>query len=256
MSDNQDKNLDYEAEGGSVVDLHDAVRRERVLPPTGREPISFRPLIATFVVVILGAGYFGAYANFFRDDIYISSYYQPDPRPAGKGGDTGGEKGPWIDEWLVGGKKVYGQCAACHQPNGGGQPGLYPPLTGVDWVSGGTKRLGAILLHGIQGPMTVAGQSYGTVPMPAWSGLSDAQIAQVITYIRSEFGGLAGDPAAIVTSEMIAAAREEFSAKTGSWTEAELLEIPADATLPGAEVDPLTGEPIGGGGESGEATAQ
>ncbi|MCB1230422.1 MAG: cytochrome c [Verrucomicrobiae bacterium] len=247
MSDTQEKNLDYEAEGGSVVDVHDAVRREKILPPTGQEPVSFSPIIATIIVIILGAGYFGAYGNFFRDDIYISSFYQPEPRPAGIGGDEGGDKGPWIDQWLAGGKRVYGQCAACHQPNGGGLPGQYPPLTGSEWVHGGTERLGAILLHGIQGPLTVAGQSYGTIPMPPWNALSDEQIAQVITYVRSEFGEMKDDPKAIVTTEMIGAARDKFSGKAGSWTESELLDIPADAMLPGAEVDPQTGQPVGGG---------
>ena len=86
MSDNPDKNLDYAAEGGSVVDVHDAVRREKVLPPTGKEPISFGPLILTALVLILGAGYLGAYSNGFRDDIYVTKYYRPDPRPAGAGG--------------------------------------------------------------------------------------------------------------------------------------------------------------------------
>jgi mono/diheme cytochrome c family protein len=244
MSDSQDQNLDYDAEGGSVVDVHDAVRREKVLLPTGQEPMTFGLLILAAIVLILGAGYFGAYGNRFSNDIYVTSYYHPDPRPAGKGGDTGGEDLPWIDQWLAGGKKVYGNCAVCHQPNGGGLPGQFPPLTGADWVSGGTERLGAIMLHGIQGPFTVNGQSYNGA-MPAWSVLPDNQIAQVLTYIRHEFGGLAEKPEAVVTVEMIKAAREKFAGHTGTWTESELLAIPADAMLPGAEIDLQTGLPIG-----------
>jgi mono/diheme cytochrome c family protein len=157
---------------------------------------------------------------------------------------------------LAGGKKVYGNCIACHQANGGGLPGQFPPLTDSDWVSGSTSRLGGILLHGIQGPFTVAGQTYNQ-QMPAWGMLNDVQIAQVITYIRHEFGGLAGDPKAVVTAEMIGAAREEFSGKTTPWTEDELLAIPADAMLPGTELDLQTGEPLGaGGGESETPAAQ
>ncbi len=247
MSDSQDKNLDYEAEGGSVVDLHDAVRREKVLLPTGQEPLTFSLFILTAIVLILGAGYLGAYGNHFSNDIYVTSYYHPDPRPAAKGGGGADENLPWIDQWLAGGKKVDNNCAVCHQPNGGGLPGQFPPLAGADWVSGGTQRLGAILLHGIQGPFTVNGQTYNQA-MPAWNGLPDNQIAQVITYIRHEFGGLAGDPRAVVTTEMIKAAREQYSGHTGVWTESELLEIPADAMLPGAEVDLQTGKPLGGDG--------
>ena len=261
MSDTQENNLDYEAEGGSVVDVHDAVRREKVLPPTGQEPIAFGPLILVAIVLVTGAGYFGAYGNIrignlFNpgDGIYTTDYYVPDPRPAGKGGAATDDNLPWIDKWLAGGKKQYGNCVACHQPNGGGLPGQFPPLTGSEWVTGGTERIGGILLHGVQGPFTVAGQSYNSA-MPAWGTLSDEQIAQVITYIRHEFGGMAEDPAAVVTKEMIGAAREKFSGRAAPWTEQDLLAIPEDAMLPGAQVDLQTGKPAGegDGGETGDA---
>lgn len=248
--DSQEKNLDYEAEGGSVVEVHDAVRREKILPPTGREPISFGPLIIAAFVLILGAGYLGAYGNFFSDSIYTTDYYRPDPRPPGKSGPAIDEDLPWIDKWLAGGKKVYTNCVACHQPDGKGLPGQFPPLIGTDWVSGSTSRLGGILLNGIMGPLTVEGQSYNG-QMPAWSGLSDEQIAQVMTYIRFEFGGMAEDPAGVVTAEMVQAARTEHSGQSGFWNEEGLLAIPEDAMLPGAQVDLQTGEPIGGEGEQG-----
>ena len=246
--DAQDKNLDYEAEGGSVVDVHDAVRRENVLPPTGREPITFGPLILAAFILLLGAGYLGAYGNFFSDSIYTTDYYRPDPRPPGKGGVVEDDNLPWIDKWLAGGKKVYGNCVACHQPDGKGLPGQFPPLVETDWVSGGTSRLGAVLLNGIMGPLTVEGQSYNG-QMPAWAALNDEQIAQVMTYIRFEFGGLAEDPAAVVTAEMVSAAREIHAGQTGFWNEEGLLAIPADDMLPGAQVDLQTGESVGAEGE-------
>ena len=246
--DSQEKNLDYEAEGGSVVDVHDAVRRERILPPTGREPISFGPLIIAAFVLILGAGYLGAYGNFFSGSIYTTDYYRPDPRPPGKDGPGVDQDLPWIDQWLAGGKKVYTNCVACHQPDGKGLPGQFPPLVGTHWVSGSTSRLGGILLNGIMGPFTVEGQSYNG-QMPAWAGLSDEQIAQVMTYIRFEFGGLAEEPTGVVTTEMVQAAREEFAGQVGFWNEEGLLAIPEDAMLPGAQIDLQTGDPIGGEGE-------
>ena len=58
-----------------------------------------------------------------------------------------------------------------------GAPGQYPPLAGSEWVDGGTKRVGAILINGINGPFTVAGQSYNQL-MPAWSALNDEKLAQ------------------------------------------------------------------------------
>ena len=40
------------------------------------------------------------------------------------------------------GETVYtAVCAACHQANGLGLPGAFPPLAGSDWVSGPRKKL-------------------------------------------------------------------------------------------------------------------
>lgn len=242
MSDNPDKNLDYEAEGGSVVDVHDAVRREKVLPPTGKEPISFGPLILTALVLILGAGYLGAYSNGFRDDIYVTKYYRPDPRPAGAGGDAAAEELAWIDQWMKDGKKVYNNCVPCHGPAGAGQPGLFPPLKDSEWVNGGTTRLGAIMLKGISGPFTVNGVGYNNIMAP-WDTLGDEKVAQVLTYIRREFGTLKEGEDGIVTTEMVKAAREQFKDRTTPWDEAGLRAIPEDSMLPGAKVDPQTGQP-------------
>lgn len=86
------------------------------------------------------------------------------------------------------GQAVYGQyCAACHQGSGSGVPGTFPPLTGP--VTNGDAHFAArIVLYGLQGRTTVKGQSYST-PMAGFaSRMSDAQIADVLTYIRSSFG--------------------------------------------------------------------
>ncbi|MCP5540120.1 MAG: cytochrome c [Akkermansiaceae bacterium] len=245
-----EKNLDYEAEGASVVKLHDSVRRERILPPSGREPLSFGPLILGAFVLLLGAGFLGAYGNGFKDDIFITSYYRPEPRPAGAGGDTAAAQLTYIDKVMKDGKRVYGNCVPCHQPTGLGNPGQFPPLKGSEWTAGGTHRFAAILLKGINGSLKVSGQTY-TLPMPPWGTLSDQDLAAVITYVRHEFAGI--EEPGIVTPEMVKAAREEFSGQAVPWTEAELLAIPKDEMLPGAQVDPVTGEPAG---EKAEAPAQ
>jgi cbb3-type cytochrome c oxidase subunit III len=101
------------------------------------------------------------------------------------------------------GKAVYAaNCAACHQATGvGGGP--FPPLAGNADVTGAdTATLIATLLHGRSGPIQVGGQTYGGV-MPAWNGqLSHAQIAAVLSYIRSSWG----NNAPIVTADQVAAA--------------------------------------------------
>ncbi|MST00389.1 MAG: cytochrome c, partial [Pedosphaera sp.] len=113
-------------------------------------------------------------------------------------------------------------CLPCHQPEGKGLPGVYPPLTGSDWLTGDKSRLIKIVLHGLDGPITVAGQPFvmqNPVPMPAFGGLDDQQIADVLSYIRAEYG----KGAAPVSKLEVQALRDATKSRQMPWTAAELL---------------------------------
>ena len=101
------------------------------------------------------------------------------------------------------GKAIFAaNCAGCHQASGlGGGP--FPPLAGNPDVSGpDTSGLLSSVLNGRSGPIVINGRTYGGV-MPAWKGtLSNAQVAAVVTYMRSAWG----NNAAIVTEDQVAAA--------------------------------------------------
>jgi mono/diheme cytochrome c family protein len=71
-------------------------------------------------------------------------------------------------------------CADCHQANGAGEPGEYPPLVHDPLVTGAPTLGARIVLEGA-GPMPNFDQQ-----------LTDAQIAAVLTYVRSSFGNNAG----------------------------------------------------------------
>lgn len=245
MDSNEQKNIDYEQGTVSTVGLHDSVRRENPLPGGGDGAVGISVIVISALVLIFGGGHLFSTSNGFGDSIYTSDNYQPEARPALGGDEEAGAEVAWIDDWMKDGKKVYGNCIACHQASGLGIPGQFPPLVGSEWVDGGTTRLGAILIHGINGPFKVAGQTYNGL-MPAWNTLPDDKIAQVITYIRREFGSLPEGDDGVVTTEMIKAAREQFSDHSGTYTEAELLSIPEDEMLPGTKVDLQTGEPLAG----------
>jgi mono/diheme cytochrome c family protein len=84
------------------------------------------------------------------------------------------------------------RCAACHQATGAGVPGAFPPLAGSEWAAGDAKRLAALVLHGVTGPITVKGDPYNGA-MPAFGAqLDDAELAAVLTHVRSKWGGGAG----------------------------------------------------------------
>lgn len=77
-------------------------------------------------------------------------------------------------------------CAACHQINGQGIPDAFPPLASADYLMADKTRSIDIVKKGLQGAITVNGKTYNSV-MPAL-GLSDEDIASVLTYVRNSFG--------------------------------------------------------------------
>jgi mono/diheme cytochrome c family protein len=120
------------------------------------------------------------------------------------------------------GKPVYmNNCAACHQANGMGVPGAFPPLAGSEWVTGSEERIIRIVLHGLKGPITVSGNQYDNVMAPLGAVLKDEQIANVLSYIRSEWGNAAPE----VLPETVAKVRADTATHSGNWTAAELLQI-------------------------------
>ena len=81
-------------------------------------------------------------------------------------------------------------CIACHQSDGKGDGNRFPPLAQSEWVNYNTDRLIYVVLNGLKGPVTVKGQSYNEVMPAHGSFLTDQQIAEVLTYIKSNFNNL------------------------------------------------------------------
>ncbi len=128
-----------------------------------------------------------------------------------------------VEQMIAIGQKDYATCQACHQPNGQGLPGVFPPLAGSDWVTGSDERLVAVLLHGLTGEIEVNGNTYNGM-MPAFGasgfGWNDQRIANVITYIRQEWGNEA-EP---VMVDRVKEVRERLN-RTAFWTAAELEQL-------------------------------
>ena len=87
------------------------------------------------------------------------------------------------------GEQVYTQvCVTCHQANGEGMTGVYPPLAGSDWMAKSNETLIKIVLHGLMGEIEVKGAKYNNVMSPWGSALNDEEVANVLTYVRSSWG--------------------------------------------------------------------
>lgn len=122
------------------------------------------------------------------------------------------------------GEKIYEMaCLSCHQPEGKGLGTVYPPLANSEWVRGDKARLIKVVLHGLTGPIEVAGQKFGggldPIPMPAMGGLTDEQIADVLSFVRDSFGGKASP----VTPGEVKSVRDAHAARTVPWTALELV---------------------------------
>ena len=120
------------------------------------------------------------------------------------------------------GEEVYSKaCLTCHQPEGKGLPNVYPPLAKSDWIVGDASRLIKVVLHGLSGPIEVNGtpfKSIASVPMPPFAGLSDKEISDLLTYLRSAFGNHAGS----VAEEEVRAVRAATQTRDQPWTASEL----------------------------------
>jgi nitrite reductase (NO-forming) len=80
-----------------------------------------------------------------------------------------------------------GLCASCHQANAQGLPGAFPPLAGSDFLMADKARAIGVVVHGLSGPITVNGKKFVNV-MPPQGQLTDAEVADVLTYVRQGFG--------------------------------------------------------------------
>lgn len=125
------------------------------------------------------------------------------------------------------GKQLYEKnCLGCHQANGMGLAGQFPPLAGSDWVvAEGPNRIIQIVLNGLQGPLNINGVPFtAPVGMPAvGAGLPDDEVSAILTFIRSEWG----NKASAVTPEMVKAHRAEATKRGGeAWKPDDLLKVP------------------------------
>ena len=102
------------------------------------------------------------------------------------------------------GQAVYTAiCAACHQAEGQGMPGTFPPLAGAGGYYGGAENHARIIVHGLTGPIEVAGVAYNSSMPPQGAALSDYDIAAVATFERTSWGNADG----AVLPEQVAAVR-------------------------------------------------
>ncbi len=121
------------------------------------------------------------------------------------------------------GVQVYNTlCITCHLADGKGAENLAPPLADSDWVQGSQERLIRIALHGVQGPIKVNGNRYRHPEVMPGIGaaLKDQQVADVLSYVRTAWGGKSQ-----VKVEDVSRVRSEHKGRVLPWDVKDLLKI-------------------------------
>ncbi len=191
----------------SLQELHDQLQREKEEPSEGFAPL---PL---FMVTIIAALCFWAGVEIttksakFRWDVYDPNYVES-AEPAG----------PVVYDPIAHGRRVYNTCVACHQAEGQGVPGAFPPLAGSDWVGMDPVVLSKIVINGLAGPIEVNGVPYNGIMAALGPTLDDEEVAAVLSYIRQSWGNDYG----IVEESLVASVRADFGGRAEPWTAEEL----------------------------------
>ena len=164
-------------------------------------------MLLFFVLAGWGGYYIASESGGFRADVYDENFI----------GGGGAAEPPKVEDPMVLGRRTFNVCTQCHQETGAGIPGVYPPLDRSEIVTGDEATLVRIVLHGLEGPVTVAGSTYDG-QMPGWSRLRDEQISAVLTYIRGAWSNRAPP----VDTALVTTVRQQSSARTQAWTWAEV----------------------------------
>lgn len=191
-----------------IQSVHAQLMRENSEPSEHMRPL---PVITVFLIGALlfwGGYYIGEYSADFRGDIFDETW----------GGDGAIQEEVAFDPLSRGAKLFARQCQQCHQADGMGLPGVYPPINGSPWLLNSEERPVKILLKGLAGKVSVLGKDYDG-NMPAIADWKDRDIAAVLTFVRQNWSNQAGP----ISEELVTKVREEIKDRTKPWTEAEIL---------------------------------
>ena len=209
--------------------LHSAVKREKADQAPENAPAPMWASFLLMIIAVIAGGQLGPNLGSFKfadSNPYPQPTARDDVRPKGPGDAAGADP---FQTAMKKGSSGYAVCGGCHQGNGNGIPGQFPPLAGSEWVTGGTERLIRVTQHGLVGAISVKGQAYNTPGgmQPFGAAMSAQDLANVLTYVRNSWG----NEGTMVTKEMVQKVRDEEKRAT-QWTEADLKPF-ADKNVPG-----------------------
>lgn len=229
-----DESINVSEAHGKIVREAAACAREKRIVENGIAPVSLWAMVACGAVLLIAGGILGAGGNLFA---YGSTYREGYVRSAPPGvADSGPVPKEALAAYMAKGSKIYSaKCNGCHGSDAKGNGSTFPSLVNSKWVTGETERFAMIILNGLQGPAS-SGVTYGVMP-PQGIGMTEEDLAGIMTYVRNNFGNAVGD---VVTTDMAKAAIEISAARKNVGTMATSAELEAEHVkmLPGEKLDP------------------
>lgn len=211
--------------------MHAQIMREQHEPRDGFEPIPIWLITLFGALLFWGGWYLSTYSGGWRSDVLNED-------PAARMVTIQGGPPKPIDPLVLGENLYIANCTACHGVTGQGSAGIFPPLAKSEWVTGNPARLKRIVLHGLQGPIEVEGETYSGA-MPAFATVfNDEKLSAVLTYVRHAWG----NEASAITPAEVAATREATKSQKIPYTAEQLLAIEKDDLPEGASGEATTNQ--------------
>src|SRR5438874_13316798 len=126
--------MDY-GETEDVQQVHAAIQREKREPHAGLEPLSIWLIAIYGLTIFFGGAYLGRFSGTFSGDS-LDPILIPSAKKTAAGGPGAGQQAAELSPAERGKKIFLANCATCHQANGLGVPGQYPPLAGSEFTTG------------------------------------------------------------------------------------------------------------------------
>jgi nitrite reductase (NO-forming) len=126
------------------------------------------------------------------DAVYLGDRAQPNLAAVTRATESAAAGNLTLDDQVKAGQALFaGTCSVCHQANGAGLPGVFPPLAKSDFLAADLKRAMGVVLNGLTGKVAVNGQEYNSV-MPPMTQLNDDEVANILTYVLNSWGNPGG----------------------------------------------------------------
>ncbi len=147
---------------------------------------------ALAIMKVTGPDEKAIYSGKELDAVYLGDRSQPNMNAVATAAQAAQKGTLTREDQVSAGKALFeGTCSVCHQANGAGLPGVFPPLAKSDYLAADPKRAIEILLNGLTGKVVVNGQEYNSV-MPPMNQLNDDEVANILTFVLNSWDNTGG----------------------------------------------------------------